>query len=241
MDDIAHFIRPETRLWYKERELAYRRGYLLRGVPGSGKTSLAFAIACHFKLRLHNLQLSGADIDDKILMSLFQHVSKPSFVLIEDIDCAGITRSGSKSVTLAGLLNAIDGAMSPDGIILLMTTNKIGEIDEAILRPGRVDLKLKFGNASTGQIKDLFTKFYSPDIQGVTKFANDFATRVPADMFTPARIQEYLILYPRNPQHAITNVEDWVQKASRNDRKALLDDESVLKYQDKRSRGSHEQ
>lgn len=55
-------------------------------------------------------------------------------------------------VTLSGLLNAIDGTSSPEGHVLIMTTNFPEALDEVLTRPGRVDVKVEFGLADAQQL-----------------------------------------------------------------------------------------
>jgi chaperone BCS1 len=74
-----------------------------------------------------------------------------------------------KRISLSGLLNAIDGVASHEGRVLVMTTNKPEKLDDALIRPGRVDLQVAFGNASTKQIEELFVRMYSSDQKGATK------------------------------------------------------------------------
>lgn len=74
-------------------------------------------------------------------------------------------RAGKKSVTLdsislSGLLNAIDGVASHEGRVLIMTTNKPESLDEALIRPGRVDVQVAFENASATQASELFYRMY---------------------------------------------------------------------------------
>ncbi|KAI5461610.1 BCS1 N terminal-domain-containing protein [Mariannaea sp. PMI_226] len=65
-------------------------------------------------------------------------------------------------ISLSGLLNAIDGVASHEGRILIMTTNKPESLDEALIRPGRVDVQVGFKNASSGQATELFHRMYEP-------------------------------------------------------------------------------
>ena len=60
----------------------------------------------------------------------------------------------------AGLLNAIDGVAAQEGRMLFMTTNHVERLNEALVRPGRVDVRLEFTNASAEQITDFFVGFY---------------------------------------------------------------------------------
>jgi mitochondrial chaperone BCS1 len=68
-----------------------------------------------------------------------------------------------KGISLSGLLNAIDGVASHEGRVLVMTTNKPEKLDDALIRPGRVDLQVAFGNATKPQIKELFERMYTSD------------------------------------------------------------------------------
>lgn len=68
-----------------------------------------------------------------------------------------------RGISLSGLLNAIDGVASHEGRVLVMTTNKPEALDEALIRPGRVDLQVCFTNATRHQAKELFIRMYVDD------------------------------------------------------------------------------
>ncbi|OHF02799.1 hypothetical protein CORC01_01900 [Colletotrichum orchidophilum] len=72
-------------------------------------------------------------------------------------------KDDKKGISLSGLLNAIDGVASQEGRILVMTTNKPESLDEALIRPGRVDLQVGFTNATPGQATELFQRMYEAD------------------------------------------------------------------------------
>ncbi|KAF5006779.1 hypothetical protein FDECE_6867 [Fusarium decemcellulare] len=65
-----------------------------------------------------------------------------------------------ESISLSGLLNAIDGVASHEGRVLIMTTNKPESLDEALIRPGRVDVQVGFKNATSIQATELFYRMY---------------------------------------------------------------------------------
>ena len=69
-----------------------------------------------------------------------------------------------RGISLSGLLNAIDGVASHEGRVLIMTTNKPEKLDEALLRPGRVDLQIAFLNATQEQVRELFERMYEADV-----------------------------------------------------------------------------
>ncbi|KAL0943671.1 mitochondrial chaperone BCS1 [Colletotrichum truncatum] len=72
-------------------------------------------------------------------------------------------KDDKKGISLSGLLNAIDGVASQEGRILVMTTNKPESLDEALIRPGRVDLQVGFTNATQAQATELFQRMYEAD------------------------------------------------------------------------------
>ena len=85
--DAREFLESER--WYTERGIPYRRGYLLWGIPGGGKSSLVAAVASELKLPIYMLQLSNELLTDDGLHRLFQTMTEnPSILLLEDIDAA---------------------------------------------------------------------------------------------------------------------------------------------------------
>lgn len=179
INDRARFLHPITKAKYARLELPHRRGYLLHGPPGNGKSSLAMAIAGHFKLDVYILNLLDPDITDTKLGKFMRRTAgKPALVLIEDIDSAGINRetqgdtttvdaNGATETTttkgrvsLSGLLNALDGAQAPQGHILIMSSNCPEALDSALKREGRVDVEVEFKNACHAQLRGMFMRFY---------------------------------------------------------------------------------
>lgn len=140
--------------------IPHRTGILLFGDPGNGKSSVAMAVASHFKLNLCRLSLSEDMSDDRI-NRLMHRLPKRALLLIEDVDCVVDGRKPTKSkLTFAGLLNALDGVGSGEGRILFMTTNKVKELDPALIRDGRCDLKEEIKNATAEQATRLFLRFF---------------------------------------------------------------------------------
>ncbi|WVQ85329.1 hypothetical protein IAT38_007494 [Cryptococcus sp. DSM 104549] len=152
--------------WYAERGIPYRRGYLLHGPPGSGKTSFIQALAGSLNYNICLLNLSERGLTDDKLNHLLGLVPERSFILLEDVDSAFNRRvqtseDGYKSsVTFSGLLNALDGVASSEERIIFMTTNHYSRLDPALIRPGRVDIHELLDDAAGEQAKRLFVKFY---------------------------------------------------------------------------------
>lgn len=209
LTDINEYLHPSTPRWYANRGIPYRRGYLFAGAPGTGKSSLAWAIAGVFGLDIYCISLVEPTLTEEDLGILFTSLPRRCVVLLEDIDSAGLVRrqeiedvgkakskddekeettarigteiakaikavqdksEKSKSneknqgITLSGLLNAIDGVASHEGRVLIMTTNFPEKLDDALIRPGRIDLRVDFTLATRPQISELFTRMYSPDL-----------------------------------------------------------------------------
>ncbi|KAF8163917.1 P-loop containing nucleoside triphosphate hydrolase protein [Mycena galopus ATCC 62051] len=72
----------------------------------------------------------------------------------------GARETVRSQVTLSGLLNVIDGVGSDDGKLFIATTNYIDRLDPALLRPGRIDLKVPYGLATAHQARALFLRFF---------------------------------------------------------------------------------
>lgn len=159
-DDLARFLAAEAD--YVRRGMPWHRGYLLEGPPGGGKTSIVRALAAHFGLDLWYAPL-GDLTKDANLLSLIAEVRPRSILLLEDVDVFHATRDRDdtrQGVTLAGLLNALDGVATPHGMIAVLTSNAADVIDAALLRPGRIDLREHVGAGTTDQVKRLWAHYY---------------------------------------------------------------------------------
>ena len=162
VDDLESFLTAEKA--YVRRSIPWHRGYLFHGPPGSGKTSLAMGLASHFRLNMYYIPLGDID-KDVSLMDLIGDVYERSILLFEDVDVFGAATKREKttgSASMSALLNALDGATTPHGLITIMTTNNLEVLDKALIRPGRVDRIEELGNADQDQATRLFANFY-PD------------------------------------------------------------------------------
>lgn len=159
-DDLELFLGSEQR--YVDRAIPYHRGYLLHGPPGTGKTSVVRALAAHFGLDLWYAPL-GDLTKDANLLSLISEVKSHSILLLEDIDVFAASRDRDDSgsgVSMAGLLNALDGVATPHGLIKFLTTNDFDVIDDAVIRAGRTDLIEHVGMPDAEQLNRMWSQFY---------------------------------------------------------------------------------
>lgn len=189
--DVTDYLNPATRRWYSNRGIPYRRGYLLYGPPGTGKSSLSLALAGFFGLRIYILTLSSPSATEENVSTLFSSLPRKCVVLLEDIDTAGLTHTRedvapaenapgqagaaaqkpgdpnapptpSGKLSLSGLLNILDGVASQEGRVLIMTTNHLEKLDKALIRPGRVDMTVKFAHADADMAASIFRAIYMP-------------------------------------------------------------------------------
>ncbi|KAJ5827646.1 hypothetical protein N7447_004409 [Penicillium robsamsonii] len=256
--DINEYLFPHTRRWYFDHVIPYRRGYLLSGAPGMGKTSLTSALAGLFGLNVYVLSLLDPNLNDAQLMKLMSEVLSRCIVLLEDVDAAGLgrrqmkttgvrSRSGSivafstdspdrwlpgsipvtqvASVSLSGLLNAIDGVSSQEGRILIMTSNSPESLDPALIRPGRVDMHFDSQLPSREQMHALFANIYSDvsvDASEEDKeselrldaMAERFSSSITERSVSLARLQGYLLQYKKYPRKASENGAEWAKNNS---------------------------
>ncbi|KAJ2476636.1 Complex III assembly protein translocase and chaperone, partial [Coemansia sp. RSA 2052] len=118
-------------------------------------------------------------------------------------------------VTFSGLLNALDGVASSDERIIFMTTNHIERLDPALIRPGRVDTKVFFGNATPHQIRKMFTRFYGSEHANL---AQKFACALEGHAVSTAQLQGHFVVHKRDAQTAVDHAAALVGVVSSPDR-----------------------
>lgn len=214
--DIKEFI--ATPSWYSERGIPYRRGYLLYGPPGCGKSSFITALAGELEFGICVLNLSERGLTDDRLNHLLSVAPQNSIILLEDIDAAFISREETKKtsaayeglsrITFSGLLNCVDGVASTEARILFMTTNYIERLDPALIRPGRVDLKEYIGYCSKQQIEEMFYKFYKSTDKESAERLSQAVLGFGKDV-SPAHLQGYFMMHKLSPPDVVIKcVED---------------------------------
>ncbi|KAJ1678519.1 ATPase of 26S proteasome regulatory subunit 4 [Spiromyces aspiralis] len=155
---------------YEEMGIRPPKGVILYGVPGTGKTLLAKAVANQTSatfLRMVGSELIQKYLGDgpKLVRELFAVAEEnaPSIVFIDEIDAVGTKRydsnsGGEKEIqrTMLELLNQLDGFDSQGDVKVIMATNKIESLDPALIRPGRIDRKIEFTLPNTATKRRIF-------------------------------------------------------------------------------------
>lgn len=145
--------------WYRARSIPWRRGWLIHGPGGTGKSSLGLATALTLKYPLVQFFLNT--LSDQEFIRAWDNLPTPCVVLFEDFDTVFHGRESlteHKSLTFDCVLNKISGVKTQHGVFLIVTTNHIEHIDPAMgvvstegsvsTRPGRIDRTIHLGAAS---------------------------------------------------------------------------------------------
>jgi len=187
--DIEQFLSREER--YRELGVPYRRGYLLHGPPGCGKSSLVKALSTKFEMPLYLVTLSSPYITDEQLAASMLRCAPRSIILFEDVDSLFASRKSTNEsrVTFSGLLNCLDGVAAQNGRLVFLTTNHREVLDPALLRGGRVDMDEYVGLCTRDQIERLFNRYYP----GNKRLAEAFARSVPEKTIAPCDVQNLFL------------------------------------------------
>ncbi|CAJ1930264.1 unnamed protein product [Sphenostylis stenocarpa] len=216
IDDLARFL--ERKELYKKVGKPWKRGYLLYGPPGTGKSSLIAAMANYLKFDVYDLELSAIYSDSNLKRSM-KEASNRSIIVIEDVDCNKETHARSKlngpscntdsdsdregpetstkSFTLSGLLNYMDGLWSSGGEerIVIFTTNHREKIDPALLRPGRMDMHIHLSFLKGKAFHVLASNYL--DIKGYHPLLEQIEGLLEKVDVTPAVVAEQLMRYEK--------------------------------------------
>ncbi len=173
-DDLGKFLDAESR--YTDLGVPYHRGYMLHGPPGTGKSSAIMALAGHFELDLWFLSLGDLK-EDTSLLKFISDIDRKGILLLEDIDRA------SSNVSAAALFNALDGVMTPHGLITVMTTNDKDNIDPTLIRKGRIDVEEYVGLPNLDQVIRLWYSFFPGEKINITEIDSTKSMSFYYDIF----------------------------------------------------------
>ncbi|CAI9109337.1 OLC1v1009141C1 [Oldenlandia corymbosa var. corymbosa] len=176
--------------YYTKIGKAWKRGYLLHGPPGTGKSTMIAAIANYMEYDIYDLELTSV-INNSELKQLLIDTRSKSIIVIEDIDCSidltgkrkkkeaskseeeemesgqedKIDKDSKSKLTLSGVLNFIDGIWSACGQerIIIFTTNHVDKLDPALIRRGRMDMHIEMSYCKFEAFKILAKNYLDID------------------------------------------------------------------------------
>jgi hypothetical protein len=137
------------------------------------------------------------NIKDKIIRDLMsQHSKSNEYCMLNGPD--NKNNINDDKITLGSLLELLDGINEAPGRILIMTTNKDpSNFDDALLRPGRIDIKMEFSKCNRDEINQLYKMWFDQDIP------DDILNNIKEDIFSPADLGELFINNISNPEHIL--------------------------------------
>ena len=194
--EVVDFLKDSKR--FEQLGARVPKGILLYGPPGTGKTLLAKAVAHESGAKFYSQSASAfvemfAGLGASRIRKLFQEARKnaPSIVFIDELDAVGAQRTGhgfnrEQDQTLNQLLVELDGFDKSDQVVVMGASNRLQDLDPALLRPGRFDRQLLVGPpdvAGREAILDVHTrgKPLAPDVD-LTLVARQTAGLTGADL-----------------------------------------------------------
>ncbi len=223
------FLHPDL---YREHGLKPPKGILLYGPPGCGKTLIAKAVANSLaaraaeragveQIRSYFLNIKGPELLDKYVGETERHIrlifararekasdGSPVVVFFDEMDSLFRTRgtgvsSDVETTIVPQLLSEIDGVEKLENVIVIGASNREDMIDPAILRPGRLDVKIKIQRPDAEGAAEIFAKYVTADLplhaDDLAENGNDAQTtisemirRTVEQMYSTDKSNEYL-------------------------------------------------
>jgi cell division protease FtsH len=149
LEEVVEFLRDRKR--FERLGARVPRGILLHGPPGTGKTLLAKAVASASGANFYSQSASSfvemfAGLGAARIRKLFEEARKhaPAIIFIDELDAVGTARIGGgfhreHDQTLNQLLVELDGFNNRDEVVVMAASNRLQDLDSALLRPGRFD------------------------------------------------------------------------------------------------------
>jgi ATP-dependent 26S proteasome regulatory subunit len=193
---------------YEELGIRKKLGLMFHGVPGTGKSTSIVTIASYLKKDIYYLNMNTIKTNAELQM-IFDYVlkncSKTGIIVIEEIEkqtnvvlknhelkdetMTDILEKKEGKLNLSYFLNLLDGTLSQEETVYIMTTNHIDKLEPALYRAGRIDKMIEFKKCDKYQIEIIYERIMK------RKIDSDVLDSIPEDVYTPADIIFHLVSY----------------------------------------------
>ncbi|KAF9667285.1 hypothetical protein SADUNF_Sadunf15G0006700 [Salix dunnii] len=200
--DLELFLKSKR--YYHRLGHVWKRSYLLYGASGTGKSSFIAAMARFLSFDVYDIDISNVSDDSDLKMLLLQTTSR-SVIVIEDLD--RLLMEKPEDVSLSGVLNFMDGIVSCCGEerVMVFTMNSKDQIDQAVLRPGRVDVHIQFPLCDFSAFKSLANNYLGVKEHKLFSQVEESLLGGGSSL-TPAEIGEIMISNRNSPTRALKMV-----------------------------------
>jgi chaperone BCS1 len=205
---VESFKNDKERL--KDLGIPNKLGIMLYGEPGTGKTTTIITIATYLGRDIFYVNLNGIKTNQELKM-LFDYVNLKhtggGIIVLEDIDAmtnvvykrkyldeSAVFQDGNDNLSLEYLLNLLDGTLTYDDSIVIITTNHFEKLDPALYRSGRMDKCVEMLKADHYQISKIYKRFIQRDIDP------DVLGKIKQDYWTPADVIFHLKNYVKRTE-----------------------------------------
>lgn len=179
---------------YLSRGLMFKTGILVYGAPGTGKSSLAVALANYLKCGLIMIDMSTfgnlniSEVTQAIVADHTRYV-----VLLDEIDIVFTSRDNEEATdkqisNTSKLLSFLDSSSSPNNVVFIATTNYIDRLDNALLRKGRFDLTIELGQFEKSTAIDMCKGFGLSDSD-----THNVLKQCGSEKINPATLQDSIL------------------------------------------------
>jgi hypothetical protein len=174
----------------------------LYGMPGTGKSTTISVVANYLQKDIYYVDLNGVETNEHLQM-IFEYVNKnvtiPGIIVMEDIDAmtnvvlkrsenlseykvSDLINNQKSGLTLEYLLNILQGTLTMDNSVYIVTSNYIDHLDPAFYRDGRFDVKIELKCCDKFQIQTIYEKMIGKELP------QNILDLIPENKFSPASI-----------------------------------------------------
>ncbi|KAF7877690.1 hypothetical protein EAF04_001361 [Stromatinia cepivora] len=219
--DTFYSEKNEDKKLFEELGSKHKLVYMLEGESSTGKTNVITSLAHRYSSNLCWVNLQKQDEED--LKIILQCVPKSSMIVFEDIKPSTFREykpESNEGFPLSTFLNILDGLISPEGNIIIMTTNYFQELHDfspELLREGRVDEIVKFKHIDKEQATSMFHAYTNPETE-FTELASEsleqgekFGKLLDGMKVRDSAVQKYLLRWIRDSKGAFDHAEEWLE------------------------------